>query len=234
MIIKLTFKFIVPFIALVFIMNEAHELVHTSVGRLICGCWGHRDFNVWGLCENCISEHPFALSATFAGPVFTFIMIWIGALYIGEGKSSKQKSFGYAFIFANMPFARIFQALTGSGDEVWGLNQILHNRSLAQIIGFSAVFLITIFPLYKVYVLIQNKGRVWYFILFFLAPVLLDQIILLGIMNGILAKGLLGEYWILGSPLLITVWTVVMLGIFIFTRQHIYQLWKGKAPAVTA
>ena len=47
--IKLTTGFIVAFIALRFVLHEAHELVHTGVGRIICGCWGQRDFNVWDI-----------------------------------------------------------------------------------------------------------------------------------------------------------------------------------------
>lgn len=36
--IKLTGKFIIAFLALTFVMLELHEIVHTSVGRIVCGC----------------------------------------------------------------------------------------------------------------------------------------------------------------------------------------------------
>ena len=222
--IKLTPAFIVSFIALLFVMNEAHEIVHTSVGRLICGGWGQRDFNVWGLCGDCLAQHPAALFATFAGPIFTFIMIWIGASYLGQNKTNEQRSFGYALIFANMPFARLFQPLTGGGDEVWALTKLLHNRLLAQVIGFAVILLITAYPLYKAYTLVQNKRRVLWFILFFLTPVLIDEIILLGVMNGLLQKGILNTYWILGSPVLVTVWTATVLTVFILMRKSIGRL----------
>ena len=125
--LKLTPKFIMTFLALTFVMHEAHEIVHTSIGRLICGCWGQRDFNVWGLCEGCSEQKPYAIISTFAGPIFTFIMIWIGTILISKTKTENQKAIGFSLIFANMPFARILTASMGSGDEVWGLNQLLKN-----------------------------------------------------------------------------------------------------------
>ena len=49
--IKITGKFIIAFLALTFVLLELHEIVHTGVGRIICGCWGLRDFNAWEICE---------------------------------------------------------------------------------------------------------------------------------------------------------------------------------------
>ena len=59
--LKLTPKFILTFLALTFVMHEAHEIVHTTIGRLICGCWGQRDFNVWGLCGDCSEQNPYSI-----------------------------------------------------------------------------------------------------------------------------------------------------------------------------
>jgi len=158
--IRLNSKFIISFIALIFVMHEAHEIVHTTVGRLICGCWGQRDFNLWNLCENCIEQHPFALAATFAGPLFTFLMIWIGTLNLKDNKSLDQKSLGFALIFANMPFARILTASLGGGDEVSALNHILGNHRLAWAIGLVLILLIVGYPLYKGFISIHNKRRI--------------------------------------------------------------------------
>ena len=120
--LKLTPKFALTFLALTFVMHEAHEIVHTSTGRLICGCWGQRDFNVWGLCEGCSGLNSYSIVATFAGSIFTFFMIWIGAVILGKADNNDQKSFGFALIFANLPFARILTAGFGGGDEIYAIN----------------------------------------------------------------------------------------------------------------
>ena len=222
--IKLTFKFIISFIALTFVMHEAHEIVHTTVGRIICGCWGQRDFNIWKLCENCIEKNSIALLSTFAGPIFTFIMIWIGTLNLKEGNTNSQKSFGFALIFANMPFARILTASLGGGDEVSGLNQLFENHTLAWGIGLILILLVVSYPLYKGYVTIKNKRRVGFFLLFLLTPIVIDIVVVLGLMNTLLNKGVLATYWILGSPILVSIWTIFVVTIFMATRKYIYTL----------
>ena len=139
--------FAIAFIALRYSMHELHELVHTGVGRLICGCWGQRDFNTWSLCDGCSENNSLAVLATFAGPLFTYLSIWAGVYFLNSKRTLSQKSFGFALIFSNNPFARIFTAAIGKGDEVFGLKQIMHNNSLAWAIGLFVVLLFTIYPL---------------------------------------------------------------------------------------
>jgi hypothetical protein len=222
--IKLSFKFIVSFIALTFVMHEAHEIVHTTIGRIICGCWGQRDFNVWGLCEGCIEKTPIALIATFAGPVFTFIMIWIGTSLLKSTNTKEQRSFGFALVFANMPFARILTASLGGGDEVSASNQLLNNHSLAWVIGLSSILLIVGYPLYKAFITIDNKRRIGFYLLFLLTPIVIDMLVVLGLLNRLLENGVLANYWILGSPVLVTAWTMFVVITFILTRRYIYTL----------
>lgn len=224
--LKLTPKFILTFLALTFVMHEAHEIVHTGIGKIICGDWGQRDFNVWGLSEGCSEQNPYSIISTFAGPFFTFVMMWIGTILIAKTKNKRQKAFGFSLIFANMPFARILTASFGGGDEVWGLNQLLKNHTLAWAIGLILILIITIVPLYKSFKLIENKGRIRWFLLFFLAPTFIDLLVILGLMNTLLEKGLLSDYWILGSPILVTAWTTLVTLFYLLTRKNIYTLVK--------
>ena len=225
MILKLTPKFIIAFLALTFVMHEAHEIVHTTVGRFICGCWGERDFNVWGLCEGC-DANPYSLISTFVGPLFTFIMVWLGANLLSQNNSNSQKSLGFALIFANMPFARLLNPILGGGDEATVLNHFLHNRNQSNLITGILVTLIIAYPLYRAFITIKNKYRIGLFLLFLLAPVIIDLLLVLGVMNTLLEKGVLSQYWILGSPMLVTVWTASVVLIFVIFRKSIYKLAK--------
>lgn len=225
MTIKLTPKFIIAFLALTFVMHEAHEIVHTSIGRMICGCWGERDFNVWGLCEGC-DANPYSIISTFVGPLFTFIMIWLGANLLKETNTKGQQSLGLALIFANMPFARLLNPILGGGDEVVVINHFLNDRNLSRIIVVLLITLIIAYPLYKAFRLIQNKYRIGLFILFLIAPVFVDLLLVLGVMNTLLEKGILSQYWILGSPMLVSIWTFSVTLIFILFRKSIYKLSK--------
>lgn len=223
--IKLSIGFIIAFIALRFIMHEAHELVHTIVGRMICGCWGSRDFNVWFLCEDCYELNQLAVLSTFAGPVFTFFMIWIGVALLADKSNEPKMSLGFALIFANNPFARIFTAGMGKGDEVSGLNSLMDNHSFSWALGLMIVLLFTIYPLYKAYRSIHNRNRIGYFILFLLSGIFLDLVIVFGLMNRLLRNGVLSNTWILGSPIIVTAFTLVVLVVFLVTRKKIFRLW---------
>src|SRR5471030_2453743 len=104
--IQFTVKNLLIFLIFFFFMHEMHELVHIITGRIICGCWGTRDFNVWDLCKGC-NLKPGAVIATFAGPIFTFIMLWVGRFWLKYGKSVYYRSFGLILILGNMQFGRI-------------------------------------------------------------------------------------------------------------------------------
>lgn len=222
MTLKLTPRFILAFMTCTFVLHEAHELAHTSVGRLICGCWGLRDFNTWQLCDGCGEQKSYAVIATFAGPLFTYIMMWAGALLTGKNKTAVQNAVGFSLIFSNKPFARIFTAAMGGGDEVSGLNVLLKNHMHAWVIGLTVVILITIIPLYKAFKLIENKYRAGWFLLFLIGPMLIEWVVIFGLMNSLLKQSILSNYWILGSPVLVTVWTMLTLIVFMLTRKGIY------------
>jgi len=223
--LKLTPKFVLTFLALTFLLHEAHEIVHTTVGRIICGCWGQRDFNVWSLCGNCAEQKPYSVLSTFAGPAFTYIMIWIGAYLMNKTKNN-QRALGFSLVFANMPFTRIFGAVTGGGDEVWGLNLALHNYNLAWLLGTLIILAIIIYPLYKSFKLIENESPVVWFLVFLLIPGQIDVWVILIVLNSLVQKGLLSDYWILGSPILVTVWTAIVTLVYFLTRKNIHELIK--------
>ncbi len=151
-------------------------------------------------------------------------MIWVGTILSSKTKTENQNALGFSLIFANMPFARILTASMGSGDEVWGLNLLLKNYNLAWTIGLIFVLTVSFFPLFKAFKIIENKRRIGWFLLFFLAPTFIDLLLVLGVMNTLLDKGLLNDYWILGSPMLVTVWTAIVTLTYFLTRKNIYEL----------
>lgn len=220
--LKLNFKFIIAFMALTFVLGEAHEIVHTTVGRIICGCWGQRDFNNWGICESC--TNPLALWATVAGPVFTFIVIWIGYRIIKKNESDNSKVLGFSLIFASLPFARILNAMLGIGDEIMVLTNLLNNHTTAWIIGLVGIVLVTFFPLVQAYRIVENKNKIGWFLLFFLVPTVLYILIILGVMNTLLSNQVLSEYWILGSPKLVSIWTFCVVILLLLTWKNMYYL----------
>jgi len=221
--LTLTWRSLLAFAALLFFSAEAHELVHTGLGRLLCGCWGTRDFNVWSLCTACTDKPLQNLVATLSGPLFSFALMWVGYGLMGPGKSGASWSVGFALVFANIPFARILGAVfMGGNDEVYALSRVLPYYS-AWALGAAAVLLATVPPLVRAYTTLHPRGRARVFLGFFFLPTAVLFLVILGAMNSLLASGFLATYWILGSPLLVTCWTafvVLSLGLtyrFLFT-----------------
>src|ERR1700761_5186695 len=209
--IKLTFKNLFVFLFLFFLMHELHELAHIITGRLICGDWGTRDFNVWNLCNDCEKTNPYAVIATFAGPAFTFIMLWTGRYWLKYGQSTERRSLGLALIFSNMQFGRMYMAATGSGDEITGLRTLFlnpdhSNSQFIKIITVIIVSFICIPPLITAYQSIGNKRRILFYCSLIIIPLILDTVIILILLNGLLQKGLINQVWIMGTPILVSLW----------------------------
>jgi hypothetical protein len=215
------------FLALMFVMGETHEIVHTAVGRLLCGCWGPRDFNVWGLCEGCSEEVSLSILATIVGPIFTFGVIWWGFALMRSGSSAESTSLGFALVFGNLPFARIFTAGMGGGDEVYSLQHIFADGADSiplWILGIAIVVALSAPPLYRGFRVLSSKGRWTPFLGFLLLPFVIYLLVVLGGMNTLLDQGLLDQDGLIGSPVLVNVWTVFWVGLLAVTWKELYVL----------
>ncbi len=224
--IALTVRNSIALLALSFLMQETHELAHTSVGRLLCGCWGKRDFNVWGLCSQCASDAPLTLLATFAGPVYSFAVIWLGYVMLTRA-SVKVKSIGLALVVSSMPFSRVLTPLFGGGDEIFGLTRLGVDHSVAWGATVVLVLLLAVPPLVKIYTLIENRRKPLWILGLIFVPFLSVGVVVFGVLQGLLLKnGVLSERWIMGSPIIVTVWLVVNTGLLVLFGRHIATLLK--------
>ncbi len=226
--LKLTPAYIFTFLMLTFVLSEFHELAHTIVGRLICGCWGKRDFNEWGLCSTCESN-PYGFISTMTGPIFSFAMAYWGASMLKKENTIGKTTLGFSMIFASNSFSRLLNVYPfGGGDEftVFYHQVFNENRTVSLLAAFILIALIVFFPLRKAFLFIENKNRIWWFIGFCVIPFIIILVMILGVLNTILATGFLGDYWILGSPKFVTFWTISVVILFLLTRKNLSQLYK--------
>jgi hypothetical protein len=219
-----TWKSLLAFVALLFFMGEAHELVHTGLGRLLCGCWGTRDFNVWNLCASCDTGHVWTqFAATSSGPLFTFAMGWWGYFLLNPRQTAARRSLGFALVFGSLPFARILGALMGGNDEVYALSKVLPWPA-AWVLGAALVLLATVPPLVRAYAALQGRYRIWYFLGFFLLPFALAFAVIFGGLNPLLASGVLASNGVLGSPIVVNCWTAILTLSLVLSYRHLYRL----------
>lgn len=219
--IKLTVSNVIALLALSFFMQETHELAHTGVGRLICGGWGERNFNIWDLADGCSEATPLAVLATFAGPIYSVAVIWIGFFMLSGGRSAAVKSVGLALIVSSMPFARILTPLFGGGDEVLGMRVLGLDRAVAWPIAVVATLALALPPVVKIYTTIQNRMKwLWLIGLIFVPFLATGAVVFALLQESLLRNGVLAETWIMGSPMLVSVWFFALVAVLIlFGRQ---------------
>lgn len=229
--IKLTVPNSIALAALSFFMQESHELAHTSVGRLLCGCWGRRNFNLWGLCADCVRSEPITLLATLAGPFYSFTMIWIG-YYLLTKASARTKSFGLALVISSMPFSRVLTPIFGGGDEIFALTRFGMNHTLAWVLTLIVVFALAVPPMVRIYRTIENRRKVLWIIGLLLVPFLMIGAVVFALLQGfVLGNGILADDWVLGSPMIVTLWVLTCVAVVIVFGRHLGTLLTGQRCA---
>ena len=229
--IQVTIRYILAFFTLNMIMGELHEQAHINTGFLVCGCYGARDFNVWATCDQCANP-SLAFLSTLAGPVFSCILMWVGAFWFTKSKQVFKQVFGFSLLFANLPFARIFTALMGGGDEKVVIQSLLNDQSnstLSKILAAIIVLLICLPPILMVLSKLANRNRGWIIAAFAIIPLLYGMLYHHMFLNSLLKKGILAETHFLGTPDIILLHLLLMLILFLVCRKGILQLQHPEA-----
>ena len=225
--LNLSFKTILAFLALSFVCHEIHELSHTIVAYLQCNCWGNRDFNAWTICSSC-GEGVNTVWATIAGPLFTYIMVWTAWWLMSPLRSTRQQSFGFALLWANLPFARFFTVLMRGGDEGVITRTITGQQILPIDLWFMeiiTVLLLLLPSILRAWNLLFKK-RLLVFISFLLLPMLIQFFTMHKLGNSLLKKGLLAQYDLSFSPALVLSWNIFWIVILLVCFKYNKRLLK--------
>lgn len=195
----MTAKWFAAFSFLLLAVHEAHELAHAVTARIVCGGWPVRDFNAWvAPCGSWLS--------TAAGPLFSYALLLLGALL-------RNRAAGVALIFAANPFARIFTAAMGGGDEMVVAQRLLgfSERTLSlRLLVFVIVALICGTAIVAAWRKMDDfaKRGLWFPILL-LWPMVLTGVALFVIGNRLLHAGVLDHVGPGGAPMLVTLVSAV-------------------------
>jgi hypothetical protein len=206
---NVTTRYLLAFTSLFFVLHELHEQAHTSVGRLLCGCWGIRGFNVWELCEACSTSWAPA-AALVAGPLFSYSLAWRGFYWLGED-SIRRKALGFSLVFGTVMQARLLTAVMGGGDEVSLLRLLTHQHGLGRWLGLAATTLLALPPLWRAFQQLHRSNRWLLFLSFALLPLITEFILVFKGLDGLLKRGIGAGSGVLGMPMIVTVWTGLML-----------------------
>ena len=210
-------RWFVAFSFLLLAVHEAHELAHAVAGRWLCGEWPVRDFNSWHFAGECASYLP-----TAAGPLFSYTLILIGA-WMAARTSSRWA--GVALIFAANPFARIFTAAMGGGDEMVVAQRIADLSTRTPALRITVLVFVTlvcgagIAAGWRAMTGLKRRG-LWFAVVL-LWPMVLTGVALFVIGNRLLRAGLLSSPAIGGAPLLVCLVSAVSVLLVIATWRSL-------------
>ena len=222
---KITCKYLLAFIALNMLMGELHEQAHIQTGYAICGCYGQRDFNVWETCASCINS-GLSYLATLSGPIFSYIIYWFCALVLLQSSNQKKINFGIALLFATLPFARIFTACMGGGDEKTVLIHLLQNYLSIFVIKLIAAGFVILFCLPPIVIasrLLPKKNQWWYMLGFNIGPLMFGILWQRLFMNKLLVNPVWANTYIAGTPVMIILHCALMLALLIVFRKALIE-----------
>jgi len=222
--IRFTGKYLVGFIALIFFVHECHDWAHFVAARLICGCWGIKSFDNWTLCDNCTGDSHSQVWIWFAGPLVTYIIVWLAWWLMSRNHTIKQQSLGFSLLFATIPLVRILAAMAGGGDETYGLRQLFQhddksNNHMVALAGLLVILLLTAIPLLKAFIRLRGwKEKIILFPLFLVLPMFIDKWTYIGL-NKLSASGFLGEESLPGVSILVLAWSLFLMVVLLLTYK---------------
>ena len=216
--LRITPLYLVAFYFLIMLHGSMHELVHHFTGFLICGEWGTKSFNSFHLACN---TRPWALLAIYAGPAYSYAMMWIGGFWLVRGATPLTRQLGYATIFAQLPFQRMTGPLFGWNDEWFATRQWIEASEPLRWVLTALLFAIALPPLVRAYFSIENKWRfVWFGLYFLVLPLLLFAPALLGLEYLMVTRGVLNQP-IIGIGLLFIINEVITIIGFALTQRYL-------------
>ncbi|MBO3696913.1 hypothetical protein [Roseivirga sp. E12] len=224
--LKLNWKYCLALYCITMLYASLHELVHHFVGFLVCGDWGYKTFN--SFVTTCDGT-PKSYIATYAGPVFSFIMMYVGAYFLKKRSSTFHNHLGFALIFAQMPAQRMSGPILGFNDELYATSRLFEGGINTQIIVTIILFAICIPPLITAFKAIKNKRRILWFLLYFLfLPYILfgPPFVLLEYL--MVQKGILDEA-IIGIATLFIINELFTIGLYFKVKKYINPFYKSNA-----
>lgn len=138
------------FLSLSMVVMLAHELTHHLAARAVCGAWGTITWSIFALSPGCAEAGKPWWIATLAGPLLTYALIWVGALW--------RSPLGLALLFANLPAGRIINVATKSGDELV-VGRVLLGEQLAWAAMAVVVAILLGWPLWQAWRRLPHRRR---------------------------------------------------------------------------
>ena len=151
------------FSLLSYLTGAAHELAHHLTGFLGSGEFGRVSFVLF--IASSADAHPVATS--LAGPVVTFVVAWVGAIWLIRGKN---QLWAMALIAASHSFMRLVSVVGRGGDESVAARALFGYLPYWQMLVAESLLVLP--PLVIAYISIANRRRPLVYLAYVIGPFL--------------------------------------------------------------
>ncbi len=219
--IKITLKYCIAFYCICRLYASIHELVHHFTAYFICGDWGYKSFNYF---ETACEGTDKSLLATYTGPLFTFIMMYVGVYFINKKFSTFRNHLGFALIFAQMPLQRMINPFFKMNDEFYATANLFGDTPLNYWLTIIIIWIICVPPLVKAYRAIENSYKaLWFSFYLVLFPYLLFGPFFFGLEYVMVQRNFLSQT-VIGIGLLFIINEIVTIVLYFVTKKYIDPL----------
>ena len=229
---KFTLKYFFAFISLLFLFQEIHDWAHFLVSKFLCGCTGIKNFDYWTICDSCDISSSLLFFVWIAGPLVTFIIVWLARNLMKRSNSLERRSVGFSMLFAASPFIYILASAQGGGDFALALKALFPgiletNHRLISLMALSISLILIVPPFLKSMKLVKDKKeRLLIYPLFIILPPIIKYIGLDVGMTKLLKMELLDEDIFTGIPLLVIVWHIVLIIVLFFSYRSLPEFFQ--------
>jgi hypothetical protein len=208
--LKIGWKYVFAFFALNGVISELHEQAHVRTHLVLSGCYFERDFNNLYPCAAGTDTGGVLpdMASSMAGPLFSYLVMWFGVWLLARASTPARRSIGFTLIFAPLPFARVFTALMGGGDERGFMRLLVDGVMPLPATRWLAVALTLAFcapPVWMAWRATANRHRTWLVAGLCVVPLLVVGAYKLLFLNALLLKGVLATPLIFGTPAFVVI-----------------------------
>ncbi|MDJ0646631.1 MAG: hypothetical protein QNJ57_11670 [Flavobacteriaceae bacterium] len=216
--LKITWRYIVAFYCVIMLYTSLHELVHHFSGYFICGDWGIKTFNYF---ETACEDEKKAYIATYLGPIFSFVMMYVGMYFLNKNNSSYKNHLGFALIFAQLPLQRMISPFFRMNDEYYATAKLFGHTNTVYWSVIVIIWVACLPPIIKAFNAIENENKILWFI-FYLAlfPYLIWGPIFGGLEYLMVEKKFLAQP-LIGIGLLFIINEIITIIAYYCTRKYI-------------
>lgn len=216
--LRITPLYCVAFYFLIMLHGSMHELIHHFVAFAVCGEWGTKTFNSF---RAACYDTPWVWLSTYAGPIYSYAMMWLGGYWLMRGKTPLTRQLGFATIFAQLPLQRMTGPIFQWNDEWFATRHLLEPSEPLRWGLTALLFIIVLPPLVRAYFAIENKWRIlWFAFYFCLFPLILFAPALIGLEYLMVERGVLDQPYF-GIGLLFIINEVITIIGFALTQRYL-------------